>query len=103
MPVVREVPEGTRVFLRVIDYPRAKASSWASTSSRSCEHHRRVDVASHKSAHTKLPLNVLRAELEAAGFERIELFGCHDRQPLKSTPTRAFSWSPAGSSGRTAA
>jgi len=84
MPVVREVPEGTRVFLRVIDYPSAEgeflgfdfvtlvrnaAGEWT--------------CASHKSAHTKLPISVLRAELQAAGFERIETFGSHDRKPLE--------------------
>ena len=83
MPVVREVPEGTRVFVRVIDYPFAEgeflgldfvtlvrdmAGEWT--------------CASHKSAHTQLPVSVLRAELESAGFERIEFFGGHDRRPL---------------------
>ena len=83
MPVVREVSEGTRVFLRVIDYPAADgeflgldfvtlvrdmAGAWT--------------CASHKSAHTLLPASVLRTELESAGFERIEFFGGHDGQPF---------------------
>jgi SAM-dependent methyltransferase len=83
MPVVREVPEGTRVFLRVIDYPvgdgeffgfdfvtlvRTMAGEWT--------------CASHKAAHTQLPVAVLRFELESAGFERIESFGGHDRRRL---------------------
>lgn len=83
MPVVREVPEGTRVFLRVIDYPagdgeflgldfvtlvRNTAGEWT--------------CASRRSAHAKLPVGLLRAELKTAGFERIEFFGGHDRRPL---------------------
>lgn len=79
MPVVREVPEGTRVFLRVIDYPpsgeflgfdfvtlvRDMAGEWT--------------VASRASAHTALPVGMLLHELEAAGFDDIETFGGHDR------------------------
>lgn len=77
-PIVREVPEGTRVFLRVIDYPagdefldfdfvtltRDAAGTW--------------DVASRRSPHTALPLGLLSAELAAAGFVDIEAFGGHD-------------------------
>ena len=83
MPVIREVPEGTRVFLRVIDYPaqggeflgldfatlvRDNAGAWT--------------VASHRSAHTIITAETLTRELEAAGFERVELFGGHDRHEL---------------------
>jgi SAM-dependent methyltransferase len=83
LPVVREVAEGTRVFLRVVDYPpdggeylgfdfatlvRDHAGEWT--------------VASRRSAHTIITAARLTAELEAAGFERIELFGGHDRHPL---------------------
>jgi glycine/sarcosine N-methyltransferase len=83
MPVVREVPEGTRVFLRVFDYPadggeflgvdfatlvRDATGEWK--------------VASHRAAHTVITTELLRAELAAAGFEAIELLGGHDRRPL---------------------
>jgi SAM-dependent methyltransferase len=83
MPVVREVPEGTRVFLRVLDYPadggeflgidfatlvRDAAGEWK--------------VASHRAAHTVITTELLRAELGAAGFEAIELLGGHDRRAL---------------------
>jgi SAM-dependent methyltransferase len=84
LPVtVREVPEGTRVFLRVIDYPanggeflgvdfatlvRDPAGEWS--------------VASHRSPHTILTRETLQRELEAIGFERIEFFGGHDRHEL---------------------
>lgn len=83
MPVVREVPEGTRVFLRVIDYPldggeflgldfvtlvRDSAGEWTQVSRRA--------------AHTIITAETLRAELVAAGFEAIELLGGHDRRAL---------------------
>jgi SAM-dependent methyltransferase len=77
-PIIREVPEGTRVFLRVIDYPvggefldfdfvtltRDASGTW--------------DVASRRSPHLALPLDLLSAELAAAGFGRVEAFGAHD-------------------------
>jgi len=79
-PIVREVSEGTRVFLRVIDYPagdefldfdfvtltRDATGTWS--------------VASRRSPHTALPLPFLSDELVSAGFERIEAFGAHDRR-----------------------
>ena len=83
MPVVREVPEGTRVFLRVIDFPneggeflgmdfatlvRDAAGEWS--------------VASHRSAHTIITAQTLRSELELAGFEGVELLGGHDGHAL---------------------
>lgn len=81
-PVVRDTPEGTKVFVRVIDYPagdeyldfdfvtlvRSTAGEWSLT-------HRR-------SAHTALPPQLLAHELEVAGFERIELLGGHDGHVL---------------------
>ena len=83
MPVVREVPEGTRVFLRIIDFPseggeflgldfatlvRDAAGEWT--------------VASHRSAHTIITAGTLRVELESAGFGDIELLGGHDGHAL---------------------
>lgn len=81
-PVVREVAEGTRVFLRIIDYPdsgefldfdfvtltRDAAGVW--------------DLASRRSPHTALPFSVLQGELSAAGFAQIEAFGNHDAKPF---------------------
>lgn len=81
-PVVRETPEGTRVFLRVIDYPdsgefldfdfvtltRDAGGVW--------------DLASRRSPHTALPFELLAEELADAGFERIEAFGGHDGSPF---------------------
>jgi len=83
LPVVREVPEGTRVFLRVIDFPaeggeflgldfatlvRDRAGEWS--------------VASHRSAHTIITPDVLEAALAGAGFECAQFFGGHDRHAL---------------------
>ncbi|NTU70426.1 MAG: class I SAM-dependent methyltransferase [Coriobacteriia bacterium] len=81
-PVVRETEEGTLVFLRVLDYPadrdvigfdfltltRDPAGTW--------------DLASRRSEHVALPAQLLQRELEAAGFERVELLGGHDGHAL---------------------
>ena len=83
-PKVVETPEGTMVFVRVIDYPegdefldfdfvtlqRRADGSW--------------DVASRRSPHTAIPESLLRTELPCAGFGRIEVFGGHDRHALTS-------------------
>jgi glycine/sarcosine N-methyltransferase len=81
-PVVRETPEGTLVFLRVLDYPedgRAISFDFITLS-------RGADggwaLASRRSDHTALPPEVLLAELEATGFERVELLGGHDGHEL---------------------
>lgn len=81
-PVVRDTAEGTKVFLRLIDYPdggefldfdfitlvRSHAGEWELT-------HRR-------SPHTALPAGVLAAELNGFGYDSIELLGGHDGHPL---------------------
>jgi len=81
-PVVRETPEGTRVFLRVIDYPegadhidfdfitlvRDASGEW--------------QLSSRRSPHLALPVSLLRSELEAAGFGDVEAFGGHDGHAL---------------------
>ena len=85
LPVIREVPEGTRVFLRVIDFPgdggeflgmdfatlvRDREGEWT--------------VASRKSPHTIITRETLRGELAAVGFEGVELMGGHDRHTLSN-------------------
>ncbi|MBA4371139.1 MAG: hypothetical protein C0418_06145 [Coriobacteriaceae bacterium] len=81
-PVVRDTPEGMTVFLRVIDYPlgdeyigfdfmtmtRDAAGEWS--------------LAHRRSAHTALPAELLRAELEASGFSDVRTYGGHDLHPL---------------------
>ena len=81
-PVVRETPEGTLVFLRVLDYPedRAVISFDFITLTRDAEG--RWELASRRSDHPALPPELLRAELLAAGFEDVELLGGHDGHAL---------------------
>jgi len=85
-PKVVETAEGTKVFVRVIDYPpaddangavldfdfvtlaRDAGGEWALT-------HRR-------SPHTAIPASLLQSELRCAGFGRTEVFGGHDRHEL---------------------
>ncbi len=77
-PIVREVPEGTRVFLRVIDYPAGDEFLDFDFVTLTRDADGAWDVASRRSPHTALPLGLLSAELADAGFERIEAFGAHD-------------------------
>lgn len=79
-PKVRDTAEGTKVFLRVIDYPdggdtldfdfvtlvRSPDGEWA--------------LSHRRSSHTALPAELLVRELERAGFGGIEVFGGHDRR-----------------------
>ena len=80
-PVVRETTEGTRVFLRVIDYAdgavlfdfvtmQRPAGAWASGAP--------WEVTSRRSAHTALPSDVLLPALREAGFSEIARYGKHD-------------------------
>ncbi|MDA3936577.1 MAG: class I SAM-dependent methyltransferase [Actinomycetota bacterium] len=84
-PVVRETEGGTKLFLRVMDYPegadhmdfdfltlvRDSSGDW--------------DLTHRSSSHTLLPPDVLVPALERAGFERIELLGAHDGTPLDAS------------------
>lgn len=91
MPVVRETPEGTLVFVRVVDYPdeggesldfdfvtlaRDASGEWSTTSRRS--------------VHTIITAEMLSRELPAAGFERVELLGGHDRHALSDADESAI-------------
>jgi len=74
-PVVRDTPEGTKVFLRVLDHlddgirfdfltlTRGPSGTWA--------------LASRSSVHTVLRSAFLAGELERAGFVGVALFGDH--------------------------
>lgn len=77
-PVVREVPEGTRVFLRLIDYPESAEFLDFDFVTLTRDTGGVWDLASRRSPHTALPLPLLVAELTDAGFERVEAFGGHD-------------------------
>lgn len=81
-PKIRDTDSGTKVFLRVIEYPvgeefldfdfltltRALDGEW--------------DLTHRRSAHTAIPVELLRSELPCAGFGEIEAFGGHDRHAL---------------------
>lgn len=81
-PVVRETAEGTKVFLRVIDYldedmgfrfefltlVRDAAGTWT--------------TQARHSVHQALPLELLDSELRLAGFTDTRAFGSHDMKPL---------------------
>ncbi len=80
-PVVRETADGTRVFLRVMDYAEGAilfdfvtmqrpAGAWESGAA--------WDVTSRRSAHTALPGDVLVPALRKAGFSEIARYGSHD-------------------------
>jgi SAM-dependent methyltransferase len=81
-PIVREVPEGTRVFLRLIDYPDGAEYLDFDFVTLTRDSEGAWDVASRRSAHTALPFELLQTELLAAGFEHIEAFGAHDARPF---------------------
>jgi SAM-dependent methyltransferase len=81
-PVVRDTPEGTVVFLRVIDYPEGEDVIRLDfvTMTRDAEGAWSLD--SRRSDHTALPVDLLRAELESSGFDRVEALGSHEGRPL---------------------
>ncbi len=81
-PVVRDTPDGLRVFLRVLDYPEdvhAIGFDFLTLTRDASDH---WGLESRRSEHTALPPELLRAELEAAGFDRVELLGGHDGHAL---------------------
>lgn len=85
-PKVVDTDHGTKVFVRLIDYPepdpgygpvldfdfvtleRDLSGSWS--------------VAGRRSPHTAITLETLKSELPCAGFGRIDAFGGHDRHAL---------------------
>jgi glycine/sarcosine N-methyltransferase len=81
-PVVRETPDGTLVFLRVLDYPQDRPVISFDFVTMTRDIDGRWELASRRSDHTALPPELLRAELGAAGFERVELLGGHDGHTL---------------------
>lgn len=84
-PKVTDTADGTKVFVRVIDYPagdefldfdfvtlvRDAQGGWS--------------VASRRSPHTAIPVDLLQSELSCAGFTEFEAFGGHDRHPLSQS------------------
>ena len=87
-PVVRDLPGGdTLVFLRLFEYdpPQAPERIWIEfvTSAKDDASAEAGDadlgwsVTANRSAHTVMPLPVLRAALERAGFGGVKVFGDH--------------------------
>jgi SAM-dependent methyltransferase len=81
-PKVVENAEGTKVFVRVIDYPRDGEFLDFDFVTLVRDPEGVWEVSSRRSAHTAIPLSLLRSELPCAGFSRIEAFGGHDGHPL---------------------
>lgn len=81
-PKVRDTAEGTKLFIRLIDYPagdefldfdfvtlvRGEDGTW--------------DVTSRRSLHTVIPAELLRTELPCAGFGHARFLGGHDAHEL---------------------
>lgn len=81
-PVVRDTSEGTKVFLRVIDYPEGDEFLDFDFVTMVRDDEGAWSLADRRSAHTALPLQVLERELTEAGFESVEAFGGHDGHAL---------------------
>ena len=88
-PVVRDTPDGTLVFLRVLDYPEGGEVIGFDFLTMTRDAEGGWQIASRRSLHTALPPELLRTELQAAGFEHIELLGGHDGNAAHATLTRA--------------
>lgn len=83
MPVVRELADGTAVFMRVIDYPEAGGEHLEFDFVTLLRDRTGVwSLDSRRSKHTIITVEILVAELALAGFERVELLGGHDRHAL---------------------
>lgn len=80
-PVVRDTPDGMRVFLRVLGYDTPGGIDFDFLTLT-----RDVDGAwsltSRRSTHTALSSALLAEELGRAGFTGVGLFGGHDRTPF---------------------
>jgi len=84
-PVVREVEEGTRIFLRLIDYPEKAEFLDFDFVTLTRDNEGVWDLASRRSPHTALPFPLLETELAGAGFGRVEAFGGHDGKAFDAT------------------
>ena len=84
-PVVRDTDEGTRVFLRLMDYAPGAILFDFVTMTRPVGALRSGaawEVASRRSAHTALPASVLLPALRDAGFAEVARYGKHDGTPF---------------------
>lgn len=81
-PKLRETEQGTKVFLRVIDYPEGDEFLDFDFITLVRGEDQRWELTSRRSPHTAVTVDTLNAELPCAGFGRIEVFGGHDRHAL---------------------
>ena len=81
-PVVRDTAEGTKVFLRVIDYPAGGETLDFDFVTLVRDAEGNWTLSDRRSPHTALPVELLGFELAAAGFGQIESFGDHSGRPL---------------------
>lgn len=77
-PKVVESEQGTKVFVRVIDYPSGGEFLDFDFVTLERDPEGAWKLSSRRSPHTALPLELLAAELPCAGFSRIETYGGHD-------------------------
>lgn len=79
-PVVRDMEDGTRVFLRLMDYVEGGIRFDFVTLYRplgAWEDEAEWETSSRRSLHTALPLQLLRGELVSAGFTDVRVYGNH--------------------------
>ncbi|MDP2181051.1 MAG: class I SAM-dependent methyltransferase [Actinomycetota bacterium] len=81
-PKVRETAQGTKVFLRLIDYPEGEEYLDFDFVTLLRDADGDWSLTSRRSQHTALPRDVLTDALGTAGFTDVETFGDHSRRPL---------------------
>lgn len=81
--VVDTARSTTKVFVRVIDYEEGDEHLLFDFVTLEREPDGAWALASRRSKHTALPPDVLVPALDGAGFTDIEVFGGHDRHPLR--------------------
>ena len=89
-PVLRDTPEGTKVFLRVIDYPAGDEFLDFDFLTLVRDADGEWDLTHRRSPHTALPASLLSDALAAAGFGDIELLGGHDGHALTDADESAI-------------
>ena len=82
-PKVRETPSGTRVFLRLIDYPAGAEYLDFDFVTLTRDFDGAWSLESRRSPHTALPVSVIETELLGAGFGDLEFLGDHSGRPLE--------------------
>lgn len=89
-PKVVDTPEGTMVFVRVIDYPAGDEYIELDFVTLLRDSSGEWELASRRSAHTAINVSTLESELPCAGFARIEFLGGHDHHALTTADESAL-------------